>query len=98
MLAINLFVQLSEKDCMGKKTTCYDLLLLLLLYCRYVRHGVLYGMGMLLWATPNHILLGDLSMGVAESVSWMKEVAENDPDLKSRTLAAHALSILSTIK
>lgn len=65
---------------------------------RYVRQGVLYGMGMLLWATPHHVLMGNLAMGVAEAVSWMKEVAENDPDHKSRTLAAHALGMLSEIK
>lgn len=42
------------------------------------------------------MLLGELSVGVGEAVSWMREVAEEDPDHKARTLAAHALSMLST--
>jgi len=61
---------------------------------RYVRQGVMYGMGMLFWATPHHLLLGELSVGVAEAVSWMKEVTQNDPDQKSRSLAANALDMI----
>ena len=53
---------------------------------------------MLLWATPHHMLLEELSVGVAEAVSWMKEVEQNDPDQKSRTLAGNALGMIKAIK
>ena len=62
----------------------------------YVRQGVLYGLGMMMCATPRHVLLGELSLGMVEAVSWMKEVAKEDPDQKARSLAAHALSVFST--
>lgn len=60
-----------------------------------MRQGVLYGLGMLVCATPRHVLLRELSVGMVEAVSWMREVAAEDPDQKSRTLAAHALSVFS---
>ncbi len=59
---------------------------------------MLYGMGMLFWATPHHILLGDLGVGVAEAVSWMTEVTQSDPDQKSRSMASNALGMLGAIK
>ena len=56
---------------------------------------MLYGLGMLVWAVPPHVLVGDISVGVMEAVSWMKEVAKEDPDEKARTLAIYALSIFN---
>lgn len=63
---------------------------------RYVRQGALYGLGMLIWATPTHVLLGELSAGLAEGVAWMKEVVTEDADTQCRTLARYALTLLSS--
>ena len=63
---------------------------------RYVRQGVLYGLGMLIAATPAHTLLGELSTGLMEGVAWMKEVLSEDADEQSRMLAGHALTLLNT--
>jgi hypothetical protein len=49
---------------------------------------------MLIWATPSHVLLEDLSTGLTESVAWMKEVLVEDADAQCRTLAHHALTLL----
>ena len=56
---------------------------------------MLYGLGMLIAATPAHTLLGELSMGITEAVAWMKEVLSEDSDEQSRALAGHALSLLN---
>lgn len=60
-----------------------------------MRQGVLYGLGMLVWATPVHVLLGELSTGLAEGVAWMKEVLMEDADEQCRALAGHALTLLN---
>ena len=58
---------------------------------------MLYGLGMLIHATPTHALMGEpLSEALAEGVAWMKEVLTEDPDQQSRALAGHALTLLST--
>ena len=62
---------------------------------RYVRQGVLYGLGMLIAATPAHTLLGELSTDLMEGVAWMKEVLSEDADGQSRMLAGHALTLLN---
>ena len=56
---------------------------------------MLYGLGMLIAATPAHTLLGELSTGLMEGVAWMKEVLSEDADEQSRMLAGHALTLLN---
>ena len=62
--------------------------------CSYVRQGVLYGLGMMLWASPAHTLL-ELGAGLTETVAWMKEVSSQDADEQCRTLAVYALGMLN---
>ena len=66
-----------------------------MLFLRYVRQGVLYGLGMLVCATPSHALLGELSTSLVEGVAWMKEVLSEDADEQCRGLAGHALTLLA---
>ena len=56
---------------------------------------MLYGLGMLISATPAHVLLGQLSTVLAEGVAWMKEVLTEDADEQCRSLAAHGLTVLN---
>ncbi len=69
--------------------------MLLSLPFSYVRQGVLYGLGMILWSTPLNALLEDLTTGLAEAVAWIKEVAREDADERCREMARHSLTLLN---